>query len=178
VTGERALPAGAIAPPAVQIPTFMLEQEAESVIDLDSTAEVRVGRARPALPFAEGSSSLAAPSSTRDVGETEWAKRESPDDALDSTLEAASPLERPLLPFLVRGGGVESSLTTYAALCSNLRAFPARRADILAKFGVADEAHLGALQTAFGEVFQRDPAQRAEFERAYDEHAARLQRRP
>ncbi len=70
------------------------------------------------------------------------------------------------------------SVEQYASMRASLEVFPDKRAVILARYGIGDEAHLKTVGEAFSTVFTDDPATYEAFLRRFEEVRARLEGSP
>jgi hypothetical protein len=130
---------------------------------VDETAAVPVLRTEPTLPFIATSpahlASLTVSSPTTATAQS--------GDTVEAPVYRDEPPD-PTLPFL-RVVPLESSWTVgnYASLCAELAMFPEHRAQVLARYGVHDEAARRRLDGEWASRMAHSPAARDVFEELY-----------
>ena len=132
------------------------------------TRELAFVAAREVLPFNAG-----ARSTLLERTETpRSAPTKANDDPLDRTLsvEVLRPPEL-VLPF---APVPTISVEQYASMRASLEVFPDKRAVILARYGIGDEAHFKSVCDAFTAEFTNDPPTHEAFLRRFEDVRARL----
>lgn len=167
-------------PQRVEVPSYLQAPE----IDIDAT-QPPLRRAGATLPFARGGdvpdAVRAAWAEAKAEARAAREERES-SDAADAQDETAflprSALARASTPFEKTDGEAPAApampMEQYAKFLAELAQDPGRAGFMRAKYGIEGEDAQRALGGAFAAIFQRDPSERARFDRLVATERARL----